>query len=288
MWARRGLYDIAPEDVTLFGGARFYKLTGENPELYILATVLHLFTAFPLNMSDARTKLRAINGFDLAAALTAFADPVGVCWYHGVITLCNFLTMRQLDPTDFTDAAGVMDHIMSHYLKLTDVSFSRVLMDNEGNGRLQFMRCFMAAACTHCRPSTPWAAIVNSSKQKVLKAFNELDIRVFKAINGHTDRSSINALFRNVLQCKHEVTFDPAQDIQAAHLPPAEFARQWARGHGTINFDRLYLKECAGCGGVAMRLPRCGGCLLVNYCSSECSKERWRAHKPACQEARRR
>lgn len=39
---------------------------------------------------------------------------------------------------------------------------------------------------------------------------------------------------------------------------------------------------CDGCGQKALGLRRCSRCRKVAYCSTECQKANWKAHKPEC------
>lgn len=39
---------------------------------------------------------------------------------------------------------------------------------------------------------------------------------------------------------------------------------------------------CAGCGGTGPGMKLCARCKLVTYCSKECQRSHWRAHKPTC------
>ena len=46
---------------------------------------------------------------------------------------------------------------------------------------------------------------------------------------------------------------------------------------------------CGACGRTDGAVSRCGGCGLVSYCSRDCQKAHWKAHKKACraEQARR-
>lgn len=49
-------------------------------------------------------------------------------------------------------------------------------------------------------------------------------------------------------------------------------------------------KVCNACykmGGKGVKLMKCKGCGLVRYCSVECQKEDWKAHKEICKKSRR-
>jgi hypothetical protein len=47
------------------------------------------------------------------------------------------------------------------------------------------------------------------------------------------------------------------------------------------------MNPCDGCGAVrpVEQQKRCGGCRLVSYCSVDCQRAAWKAHKPVCREA---
>lgn len=40
------------------------------------------------------------------------------------------------------------------------------------------------------------------------------------------------------------------------------------------------VSSCAACGGPAHK--KCAGCNRVHYCSRECQRAHWAAHKPGC------
>lgn len=40
--------------------------------------------------------------------------------------------------------------------------------------------------------------------------------------------------------------------------------------------------ECSGCGRPAPHLKRCGACKQAQYCSAQCQRSHWPAHKAAC------
>lgn len=39
---------------------------------------------------------------------------------------------------------------------------------------------------------------------------------------------------------------------------------------------------CANCDDLKEKMPRCGGCMAVRYCSIECQKAHWLEHKKVC------
>ena len=45
------------------------------------------------------------------------------------------------------------------------------------------------------------------------------------------------------------------------------------------------MKPCHGCGKQAENLKSCSVCAKANYCSADCQKSDWDAHKPKCTEA---
>lgn len=65
--------------------------------------------------------------------------------------------------------------------------------------------------------------------------------------------------------------------------PPA------AAGAAYTGQPRARARSCAACGAASARggsrLPKCGGCGLVRYCSPACAKADWPAHKAACRAA---
>lgn len=69
-----------------------------------------------------------------------------------------------------------------------------------------------------------------------------------------------------------------AQPAAANYYTPsaASFSQQKQRGY----------RVCDQCGAVetpAARFRLCGGCMATNYCSSNCQKMHWAAHKTICQ-----
>lgn len=46
-------------------------------------------------------------------------------------------------------------------------------------------------------------------------------------------------------------------------------------------FKASSFKACATC-GILGKPDKCSGCNKVHYCSAECQKEDWKAHKPNC------
>lgn len=59
-------------------------------------------------------------------------------------------------------------------------------------------------------------------------------------------------------------------------------ARRRQRWRDTAPGSRLSRPVCAGCKGEGTRPYQCGSCKSVRYCSPECQKGHWKAHKKKC------
>jgi len=83
----------------------------------------------------------------------------------------------------------------------------------------------------------------------------------------------------------HEVLLYPnvhAADA-AVHIP---------KGMSVMGYDIrqedahvCHKKQCAQCGEpktMERKMWKCGGCLVVKYCGTECQKKHWKRHKPIC------
>lgn len=49
--------------------------------------------------------------------------------------------------------------------------------------------------------------------------------------------------------------------------------------------------RCASCGAAPVpgrKLRKCGGCMMVRYCSTDCQRDHWAAHKEACRREQQR
>lgn len=74
---------------------------------------------------------------------------------------------------------------------------------------------------------------------------------------------------------KFNIDLDKLPDIIAVRMRALHF--QWCP---KSEAERVCFAP--GCGKCGLKFKRCAGCQLAEYCSEECQRNDWRAHKPMC------
>lgn len=76
----------------------------------------------------------------------------------------------------------------------------------------------------------------------------------------------------------------PVYDFFHASMTPEKFKEFFQRypEQGWVGAKCPVVLDCKGCGKEDEKLSRCGKCEVVKYCSKECQKNDWDAHKRVC------
>ena len=91
----------------------------------------------------------------------------------------------------------------------------------------------------------------------------------------------------NIAACyvmKRETLSDPIHRERYAKSAKHTFAQAGKLGDdmakGNYCAFKIAVQVCASCGKSAQK--KCGGCEAVRYCSTDCQRANWKAHKPTC------
>lgn len=98
------------------------------------------------------------------------------------------------------------------------------------------------------------------------------DLPGWDVVQGHAVRAAISPLYG--LPFVEKLVDEKMMSQETAHAPAATPS-------GTDKCARCDKKQAAGGGA----LLKCGGCRSVAYCSKECQRESWKAHKNVCKRA---
>ena len=108
----------------------------------------------------------------------------------------------------------------------------------------------------------------------------DLDSALVNSICGHlpaTDLCSFGASSRGLLSVVHEADEVWEHLVKRDFGPDALTCKAWLRGAEPVA-DECAAGDCSEYGKY-----RCSRCKAARFCSRECQKRGWKAHKPRCQ-----